>query len=293
MDILNLLSTKEEMDEYIHAAYFIKDPALFIRQIETFAFRIEDIEKYYNNLEEKYGSLSIVNEETKQYYKEKWNDAQLKREEAFSEKTIKKIIEDKKYINQQLSVARTADYYYLTDAVQIRDDKVTITPKVLSKKEGEVLHTFSELTISPIKKIKVNFSAGYLLSFIGDEEYGLRLSNDKVIGVTELNKNNFSHALGLLTHVLYDFGTSVDYGISTGLSLNTDAKINFYGGLSAAFSQENRMVITTGISFVNLKLLNKINLNDELNFTSSNTEIQYLERYRPAFFVGITYNLKK
>lgn len=77
------------------------------------------------------------------------------------------------------------------------------------------------------------------------------------------------------------------------MRLNTDAKINFYGGLSLVFTHENRLVLTSGISCVNVKRLNPSNLDNDLNFTLSNVEANCIERYKPAFFVGFTYNLKK
>lgn len=217
----------------------------------------------------------------------------LKKEKVYSDEFIKNIHDVKQYVQQQSNFAQKTEFSYRDDARQIRDDKVVITPKIYDKTGEKVLHTFPELTITPTHKLRVNFSAGYLLSFIGNEEYGIRYENDKAIGITKLEEAKFSHALGILTHAFYDFGTPLDYGISAGISLNTEAKMNFYGGLSIAFTQENRVVLTSGISWVNVKRLNPSNLNNDLNFTSPNVEINYIERYKPTFFVGITYKFKK
>lgn len=188
--------------------------------------------------------------------------------------------------------AQKTEFSYRDDARQIRDDKVVIRPKIYDKTGEKVLHTFPDFTITPTHKLRVNFSAGYLLSFIGNEKYEIRYENDKAIGITKLEEEKFSHALGILTHAFCDFETPLDYGISAGISLNTDAKMNFYGGISIAFTQENRLVLTSGISFVNVKRLNISNLNNDLNFTSSNVEINYIEQYKPAFLLGLPTTLK-
>lgn len=292
-NINNLVSKKEELDKYVHSVLLIKDIEIFKTQVENIASSINEIERYYQELESKYILLSRANDETKKHYSKEWMDVQLRRELLYSEGFIKSINEIIKYLEQQSFIAYHSDYFYLDNARQIRDDKVVITPKIYDKTGKNVLYTFPDFTITPTHKLRVNFSAGYLLSFMGNEEYGIRYENDEGKGVSKLDENKFSHALGLLTHAFYDFGSSLDYGLSTGLSLNNDAKINFYGGLSVAFTQENRMVLTTGISFVSVKLLDPSNLDDNSNFTSSNIEIKYIERYKSAFFIGFTYNLKK
>lgn len=291
--LTNLLSLKEKQDYYVNSVLFIKDIGLFIKQVEQFIEPIKDIKPYYQELEYKYSYLIKTNAETKEYYANEWKDAQSKKEKVYSDEFIKNIYDVKQYVEQQSNFAQQSEFFYRDDARQIRDDKVVISPKIYDKTGEKVLHTFPDFTITPTHKLRVNFSAGYLLSFIGNEEYGIRYENDKAIGITKLEEDKFSHALGVLTHAFYDFGTSLDYGITTGISLNTEAKMNFYGGLSLAFTQENRLVLTSGISFVNIKRLNPSNLDNDLNFTSSNVEVNDIERYKPAFFIGFTYNLKK
>jgi len=292
-NLTNLLLLKERQDNYISSVLLIKDIDVFKNQIGQFVIKEGEIKRNYQELENSYRSLRDANATTKEYYAKEWKDAQLKKENVHSDEFIKSINNVKQYVEQQASFAQHTEFSYLDDARQIRDDKVVITPKIYDKTGLNVLRKFPDFTITPTHKLRVNFSAGYLLSFIGNEEYGIRYENDKAKGVTKLEENKFSHALGALTHAFYDFGTSLDYGITAGISLNTEAKMNFYGGLSVAFTKENRLVLTSGISFVNVNRLNPSNLDNELDFASSNVEVNYIERYKPAFFVGLTYNLKK
>jgi hypothetical protein len=111
------------------------------------------------------------------------------------------------------------------------------------------------------------------------------------------NENVLKHSLGGLLHAYYNLKGSVDIGTSVGLSINDSANAGFYIGLSGFFTETNRLVLTTGISFVKVSKLNTTNLiyNDvtkEYDFLNqSDTEIKYDEIYRPSFFVGISYNL--
>ncbi|WP_164122239.1 hypothetical protein [Sphingobacterium sp. xlx-130] len=292
-NLTNLLLLKEQQANYVNSILIIKDTASFKSQVIQFTEPIKNIKSYYLELEDKYSFLRDANGTTKEYYAKEWKDAQSKKEKVYCEEFVKNINDVKQYLEQRSDFVQNASFFYLDDARQIRDDKVVITPKIYDKTGEKVLHTFPDFTIIPTNKLRVNFSAGYLLSFIGNEEYGIRYENDAVIGVTKLEDENFSHALGGLTHAFYDFGTALDYGISAGISLNAETKLNFYGGLSIAFMQENRLVLTSGVSFVNMKRINPSNLDNDLNFTSSSVEIKYIERYKPAFFIGLTYNLKK
>lgn len=291
--LTSLLSIKEKQDNYINSVLLIKDIDTFKNQVARFIKPFDDIIANYQELEDQYRYLRDANTTTKKYYAKEWEDAQSKKEKVYSDGFIKSISDVKQYAEQQSNFAKQASFFYLDDARQIRDDKVVITPKIYNKTGDSVLHTFPDFIIVPTKKLRVNFSAGYLLSFIGSDEYGIRYENDKAIGINKLEKDNFSHALGVLSHAFYDFGTSLDYGLSAGISLNTEAKMNFYGGLSVAFTQEKRMVLTGGISYVNVKRLNSSNVDKDMNFISSNIEINYVERYKPSFFIGLTYNLSK
>jgi hypothetical protein len=182
----------------------------------------------------------------------------------------------------------------------VYDDGAKITPELKNSK-GKVMYKYSEIEVSTYGNWKVNGSAGYFLNFISDDNYTLRKkietdSNSKT-GVEESNTNTLKHSLGGLLHAYYNFKGSLDAGISVGLSINDNANAGFYFGLSAFITELNRLVITSGVSFNKVKKLNTANLlnsSGEYDFSNeSDTEIKYDEVYKPAFFIGITYNLFK
>lgn len=184
------------------------------------------------------------------------------------------------------------DFIHYTDAIQLNDDFVTLTPR-LHDADNKVIHEFEPLTIKTKTGVRVNFSTGYLLSFRGDEEYGYRRDlTDSIVGVNSLGNSNLTHGIGALVHVLRNCGANTQFGVSSGISLNANSKVNFHFGVSAGFVEANRLVFTFGRSLVNIKELDRSNLDAENNFVSpKRTDINYVERYRSSWFFGITYNL--
>ena len=190
-----------------------------------------------------------------------------------------------------------ASFIAYTDAEQINSDEVTLTPK-LRFANGNVAHEFKPLTIRAYGGVKVNFSAGYLISFTGDDNYSLTKDGvGNTIGAYQTNKNEVTHALGGLVHAYSNRDSNVQYGLSTGASLATNGNLGFYLGGSIFFLEKNRLVLTGGYSFNKLKKLNTANLklNDGQYSFVSNTdiEIRYDEVYKGAWFIGVTYNLAK
>ncbi|MGV0854266.1 hypothetical protein ACTS9E_01600 [Empedobacter brevis] len=234
---------------------------------------------------------ATVSQDRKKYFLE---------EMVFAKKAFE-IISDIKNRNEIIKKAQSgidmynqienASFIVYTDGEQINDDEVTITPK-LKFSNGKIAHEFKPLTIKSYGGIKVNFSAGYMLSFIGNDEFVLKYNKEgEVVGVSQLTKNAITHAVGGLAHVLWGYN-NFSYGLSAGLSTNTDAKLNFYGGASLAFLEKNRLVFTLGISYTNVQRLNRSNLNEENEFISPKlTDISYTAVYKPAWFFGVTYNL--
>lgn len=172
-----------------------------------------------------------------------------------------------------------------------------ITPS-LKDNSGKVVKEFNKITLRARGGIKVNFSTGYLLSFIGDENYAYYTQSDSVKGITKQAKNQITHAIGALCHVYKRICRDFTISGSAGLSITNDGTVGFYTGLSGLFTEKNRLAFTVGASAIKIKQLNTGNLKDLGNgkydfLTPSNTSINYDNLYRTSFFIGITYNISK
>ena len=179
----------------------------------------------------------------------------------------------------------------------VYDDGAEITFQLKDEK-GNVLHTYPKIKVKTYKNWKVNGSAGYFLSFTGDENYEVyKNENDTNNYLRASNKNDIKHSLGGLLHAYYNLRADLALGFSAGLSINDDANAGFYLGGSAFITESNRLVLTAGVSFVKVDKLNTSNLyqNDKgvYYFKADDYQIKYDKVYKPAFFIGITYNLFK
>ncbi|MDF0717002.1 hypothetical protein PY092_12640 [Muricauda sp. 334s03] len=169
----------------------------------------------------------------------------------------------------------------------------------LKNAKGDTLHTYKPITLKTKGGVKVNFSSGYMLSFKGNESYSsFRASDSSATSIKANNKDKMTHALGALVHVYPRGFKDIQPGISAGLSVEDDADLGFYLGLSALFTESNRFVLTAGVSMTKIDKLNTANLSDVSNgirtfISEDNTNINYDKVYRPAFFVGVTFNLSK
>ena len=191
-----------------------------------------------------------------------------------------------------------ASFTIYGDAGQATGD--VFTSKIaLKNAKGDTLHAYKPITIRTRSGVKVNFSSGYLMSFKGNDSYSsFRASDSSATSIKADNKDKMTHALGALCHVYFRGVQDLQPAISAGLSVEDDADLGYYLGLSALFTESNRLVLTAGVSMTKIDKLNTTNLSDATNgvrtfLSEDNTNINYDKVYRPAFFVGVTFNLSK
>lgn len=221
-----------------------------------------------------------------------------------------------KFTNKRIALLNSinsgVDYYYtvrntrfevFTEAQQLTEDKVTITPKLKNAK-GEILKEYSPVEIKTFGGWKVDFSTGYLLSFGGDENFTNLYDSTGVIGVQKNNTDDVKHAVGAFINAYRRTGRDVNVGLSFGFSLPADgATVGFYGGISALILEKNRLVLSFGFAENKVKELNTGNLvrdnssetvsgKETYKFSNKNyREINYDKVYRASLFIGVTYNI--
>ena len=304
--IKNVISVKDLAKKIYENTYEIDTP--IEKDILELQKSYVKLKKLYKDVNSRADNISLSGTISVNGSNAKINDVKVSstnvmfEEEMNSAKKINDIISDEKKKNELINKAyagkktyetiKNDDFVTFTKATQLTDDEIVITPVLLGKDNKE-LEKFEPIKITTFGGVKVNFSTGYMLSFIGDDNYLLKYSSDgKRSGVYENEKNSITHALGVLAHVFWDWEKTGMFGISSRISFNTDAKLNFYAGLSVAFLEKNRLVFTGGLSFVNVKKLNRNNLYTNNDFINPDyIDISYSEIYKPAVFFAVTYNL--
>jgi hypothetical protein len=181
------------------------------------------------------------------------------------------------------------------DVTPITADEVTIEPQLKNSKQ-ELVKSFPSFTVSTYGNWKVNLSAGYLISFINEDNYTVRTdASGNSIGIAKSNTNTTSHGLGTLIHAYKTLKTAVNYGgcIGFGLPLNNQ-DISFYFGPSLLINEsKNRVVLSAGISLTKVQKINMANIKEgSLDFIGNTNQKQplYDKVFKPSVFVGLTFN---
>lgn len=238
--------------------------------------------------------------ETKMLFEDEMKKAKIINDSLIQSKNRTKIIDEAQAGIDLYDEIIHCDFKKIIISENVYDDSAKIKLQLKNNK-GKVVHEYREFKLKTYGNWKINGSAGYFLNFLADDNYTIRKkietdSNSKS-GVTEASNSVLKHSLGGLLHAYYNFKGSLDAGFSVGLSINDNANAGFYMGVSGFFTETNRLVISTGISFNKIKKINGSNLvfdgsTKQYNFSNeSDTEIRYDEVYKPSFFIGISYNL--
>lgn len=221
-------------------------------------------------------------------------DAYSKIKDEENRKKITEAVDAGKILYDQI---QESEYVLYTPPVKVNSDLIELTPKLYGKKDTITIK--GDYIFRSKGGFKVNFSAGYLLSFRGDEKYDLvKDSAGTSIGVKKGNSSGLTHALGGMVHVYPRGFRNYQPGFSAGISTSDNGDLGFHLGVSLLATEgNNRVVFSAGVSFTSLQQLNKGNLRNEngnLLFSSpTDTEIKYDNVYKPSFFVGLTFNLSK
>lgn len=239
-------------------------------------------------------SNGYIKPNRKKYFAEQMAFAKKATELVTSEKNLQEIIRKSQAGIDLYYLINNESFTIWTPAEQLKDDEVTLTPK-LSSPDGKTVYEFKPVTIKTHGGFKVNFSTGFFLNFIGDDNYDiLKDSSGKNIGVVSTAKNKITQALGGMIHAYPRWIKGPQPALSAGISLAQNGNMGFYGGASVMFLEKNRLVVSTGYAFNKIKQLNTSNVNqNNLFITQSDTQIRYNDVYRGSWFIGITYNLTK
>ncbi|RBL89344.1 hypothetical protein DF182_22755 [Chitinophaga flava] len=148
---------------------------------------------------------------------------------------------------------------------------------------------------------KFDFSTGLLLNFsFGDNQFfdqSYRL--DSVPGdpsqkkiIQNSNKNITIPSIGALLHVYRRSGRDFNWGGTFGLSLTNQTRLNYHGGLSAIIGSAQRIVLSTGVTLTQAKLISSQYKVDQLVKADLQLDPVPTDNfYRLGWFFAFTYNL--
>lgn len=180
--------------------------------------------------------------------------------------------------------------------------EVTITPtetNALGPNRNPMTFDFDV----PVKGgLKVDFSVGPILSFgkgAKDEKYFLEDSETEGMSILRNRDNNnaINPGIGALMHFYKRSGTNTSFGglfgVGAGFQSADDVNLSFYTGVSLVMGKRQKIMLNTGISFLNVERLKEDEFSANTEYTTADFDINNVTEkvFKPSFFLSLTYNL--
>lgn len=145
---------------------------------------------------------------------------------------------------------------------------------------------------------KMNFSSG-LFGVMGknifDQSYKLEAIEGDTVSNTITKNNNKSRiapAVGAVLHFYYKRPSLLSWGGAFGLSVNNKTNLNYHGGISVLFGEEQRIILSAGATLANVELLSD-EYTEGGKISKSITTLPTDKFYRWGTFISLTCNLAK
>jgi hypothetical protein len=269
---------------------------------------LSSFNKSYKQFKSSY-ELYLVNDVVKQRFSD--DDIKIKRSVSslLSEiETLKSNIDKYNYseLFQNINVLFTElnnenNFFVTSDPVQAEKDVINFDIKITPRKNiksSSVLETRDFSTSVPIKGgIKIDFSTGlFVTTGLYDRSYSTTTStSDSTKSSISENKNNSlaQLSLGALMHISPRWTSSFKPSFSWGLGLNSSdlTNANLFIGASAMFGNNDRFIVSTGVSLANVDYLKgKYSLNTEISTEDIDDDLT-AKAARAGWFISFTYNL--
>lgn len=150
--------------------------------------------------------------------------------------------------------------------------------------------------------LKVDFSVGPMFSFGNgskDEKFYLEDSetDDYSILKERKNKNVISPGIGAMMHFYRRTGSTNSwgglFGIGAGFQSIDDVDLSFYTGISLILGKEQKIMINTGLSFLNVDRLKSDQFNIDDEYLTSGIELNEVTEkvFKSSFFLSVSYSL--
>ncbi|WP_422104650.1 hypothetical protein [Winogradskyella sp.] len=180
--------------------------------------------------------------------------------------------------------------------------EVTITPTrthELGSYKNPITYSFDV----PVKGgLKVDFSVGPTFAFGDgalDEKYFFESTDTENMGILKERDNNniLNPGVAAMMHYYRRSGKNMSwgglFGVGAGFQSIDDVNLSFYGGISFVLGKEQKIMLNTGVVFMNVDRLKKGQF--EVDNTYDTTEVSLSDVtekvFKGSFFISISYNL--
>lgn len=171
-----------------------------------------------------------------------------------------------------------------------------IHPKPEAKDYINHYANFNKTLTGHVTGFKMNFSTGIFGVFgknAFNQSYKLQAIEGDTVNnliIENNNKTRILPAIGALMHAYKKRAGWFSWGGTLGLSVNNETNLNYHGGLSAIFGEEQRIILSSGAILAKVLLLSN-NYEENGLISKSITTVPMSDFYRWGGFVSLTWNL--
>ena len=192
---------------------------------------------------------------------------------------------------------------YLSQPFEAQKDKLTIKIDVQAKEETRHIPSYKKFNrdyTGTVEGFKMDFSSGLFL-IMGKKMFDKSYRIDTIPGdpsnnmiVENENKKSLQPAAGALMHFYDRKAGWFNWGGAFGLSISSETKLNYHGGLSFMFGEEQRTILSLGATLASVKeISDSYKVSQKVLKTAQMTTVPTDNFYRWGFFLAFTYNLTK
>jgi hypothetical protein len=265
----------------------------------------------FKNLQQRLDALKIkINE-----LKPKLNESKVKE----VDKNYKKVNDAFKSLKQDEILTSYSQVLYLFNELQNLSNFTAKAPPVQAN--GDFINY--EITITPSKThelgayknpmtfdfdvpvkggLKVDFSVGPIFAFgVGalDEKFYFQESDTENTGVLKRRENNnaLNPGIAAMMHFYKRSGENVSwgglFGVGAGFQTIEDINLSFYSGISLLLGKEQKIMLNTGLAFMNVDRLKNGEFEIDSNYDSNTVSIDDVTEkvFKSSFFISLSYSL--
>lgn len=193
------------------------------------------------------------------------------------------------------------NWQYISPSIRGQKDEITVKLDVEPKEMSIHSPNYAQFNgeyIGEVYGFKVNFSTG-LFMLIGKSLFDRSYRVDTIAGDPENNiivendrRQSVQPAVGALMHFYNKKPGSFSWGGAFGFSISDETRLNYHGGLSFLFGQEQRVIANLGVTLTRVEEIGSAYSVDQKVTRSSGFNTVPTEKfYRAGAFVALTYNL--
>ena len=158
-----------------------------------------------------------------------------------------------------------SNWVYISPPFKATKDILEITIDIQPKQPLECSNfaeKFNGVYEGRVTGFKIDYSTGLFLlqgKNLFDRTYKTEPIEDDTVNnllIQNANKTKVLPAIGALMHFYWKGRGFVNMSGSFGLSVNNETRLNYHGGVSALFGQEQRVILTFGATLSNVSMIN-------------------------------------